>query len=152
LDDNYAPSGDISWANISELNDTNIVSEFSGQVLSWDGTGWSNKMPSMTFNIANIRLSSQQNINITRFTCPTNKKVYVWQAAACNSGGTSVADLSIQILSGSTSIYKTSSSVLQEGNPLAVGDGGDIEIRLMYSGVNATGIQYGTGFMNITID
>ena len=146
----YAPSSS-ALNYISGADDTNIASPVSGHILMWDGGDWENKMPSMTFNVANIRLSSQQNINVTRFTCPASKKVYIWQACACNSGGASVGDLYIECLSGTTSVYKTSSSTLQEGNPLGVSNGGNTEIRFMYSGGNASGIEYGTGFMNISV-
>ena len=138
----------VSYA--SGLTDMNISSPASGEVLMWDGQDWENKMPPMTFNIANVRMSAQQNINLARFNVGT-KHVYIWQACACNSGGTSVADLSIELLSGTTSIYKTSSNELQQGSPLGKAGGGDIEIRFMYSGSNASGIEFGTGFMNISV-
>ena len=160
LNDDYAPStashglyapSSSALNYISGADDTNISSPVSGHILTWDGSDWENKMPSMTFNIANIRMSAQQNINVTRFTCPASKKCYIWQACACNSGSTSVADLSIEMLSGTTSVYSTSSATLQEGNPLAVSDGGETEIRFMYSGGTASGIEFGTGFMNISV-
>ena len=67
----------------------------------------------MTYSIANIRVSAQQNINLAKFKCPTGKKVYVYQAYACNSGQNSVGNLKIELLSGSTSIYSTSSATLK---------------------------------------
>jgi hypothetical protein len=136
---------------VDGLTDTNINSAASGHILMYSGSNWANIMPPMNFNIANVRISAQQNINLTRFTCPAGKQVHIWQAAACNSGGTSIADLYIECLSGTTSVYKTSSSTLQEGNPLGVATGGNIEVRFMYSGGSASGIQYGTGFMNISV-
>jgi len=136
---------------ISGHTDTNINTPASGEVLMWDGADWENKMPAMNFNVANIMISAQQNINVTRFTCPAGKKAYIWQAAACNSGGAMVGDLCIELLSGSTSVYKTSSAELQQGSPLGVSDGGKTEIRFMYSGGGASGIQYGTGFMQVSV-
>ena len=144
-------TGNPHSISVDDLTDTNISSPGSGQLLTYDGSNWVNRTPPMTFSIANIKISAQQNLNLTRFTCPAGKKVYVLQAAACASGGSSIADLFIEILSGSTSVYKTSSSTLQIGNPLAVADGGNIEIRFAYSGGNASGIVYGTGFMNIGV-
>ena len=144
-------TGNPHSISVNDLTDTNISSPGSGQLLTYDGSNWVNRTPPMTFSIANIKISAQQNLNLTRFTCPAGKKVYVLQAAACASGGSSIADLFIEILSGSTSVYKTSSSTLQIGNPLAVADGGNIKIRFAYSGGNASGIVYGTGFMNIGV-
>jgi len=148
----------VAWADISstasldDLDDTTgISSPASGHVLTYYGAAWANKLPSMTFNVANIRLSSQQNINLTRFACPAGKKVYIWQACACTSGGASVSGLKIELLSGSTSVYSTSSATLQEGTPLAISDGGKTEIRFMYSGGGLSGIQYGTAFMNVSV-
>ena len=149
LDDNYAPSG--THIKISGMEDVNISSPASGETLVFTGTQWENQLPAMTYSIANVRLSAQQNINLARFIAPAGKKVYIWQAYACNSGMTSVADLQIELLSGSTSVYTTSSNTLQQGNPLAVSDGGNIEIRLMYSGGNASGIQYATGMIQISV-
>jgi hypothetical protein len=189
LDDNYAPSGDLSWSSIEGLSDVNtmtpsdndvltwdaanskwssqastgggsyissmtdasISSPASGEVLTWDGNDWANKLPAMTYDIANIKISANQNINLARFSCPAGKKAYVWQAYACNSGQASVADLCIELLSGNTSVYKTSSSELQQGNPLAVSDGGNTEIRFMYSGANASGYEYGTGMIQVSV-
>jgi hypothetical protein len=154
-------------------NSTNINSRFvaSGVILynistqSMSGGTFIGVLqnPTMNFNIANVKLLSGQNINLTRFKCPTGKKVYVWQAAACNSGGASVSGLSIEVLSGNTqlgtwaSIYKTSSAILQQGYPLATSDiDSNIEIRFMYSGLHEYGtqvtqVEYGTGFMNVSV-
>ena len=140
-------------STLSALTDTEITLPASGETLIYkaNNSRWENELPSMTYDIANISISANQNINLARFSCPAGKKAYVWQAYACNSGQNSVADLCIQILSGSTSVYKTSSSELQQGNPLGVTDGGNTEIRFMYSGDNASGIQYGTGMMQVSV-
>jgi len=108
-------------------------------------------MPPMTFNVASIAVSAQQNINLVRFTCPPTKRVYLWQAAASDTNGNSVGELYIELLSGSTTVYKTSSNIVQSGLPLASSQGGATEIRFMYSGASAAGIKYGTGFMNISV-
>ena len=106
--------------------------------------------PPMTFNVASIAVSAQQNINVARFTTPGTQWAYVYQAAACDTSGDSVDDLYIELLSGSTTVYKTSSNVLQQGLPLASSQG-DLEIRFMYSGAGATGVKYGSGFMNLGV-
>ena len=138
---------------VSDLDETNISSPASGEVLTWDNTssGWVNRMPTMTFDLANVRISAQQYITLTKFKCPPNKKVYLWQAAIANSGCNSVSGLRIELLSGSTIVYATSSATLVEGHPLAVTDGGNTHIRMTYSGSTITGIEYGTGFMNISV-
>ena len=113
--------------------------------------GYNYTTPPMIFNIANIEMSANQSINITRFDAG-NKNVYVWQAAACNSGGSMTGGLQIELLSGSTSVYSTSSAAIQQGYPLATSDGGQTKIRFMYSSTTAlTGIEYGTGFMQISV-
>jgi hypothetical protein len=45
LDDNYAPSGDLSWASIEELSDISTMSPSDGDVLTWDGSNsiWSSQ-------------------------------------------------------------------------------------------------------------
>ena len=120
------------------------------------------KSAPMLFNVANIRLSSCQNINVARFTCPTGKKAYIWQASACGSGGYAVSGMFIQMLAdtslplnGSDNVYKTSSQILKEGSPLGVSTAGAmVEIRLMYSGqqtFTGKGIKFGSGFMNVSV-
>lgn len=108
------------------------------------------KMLPLTFSVANIRLSANQNINMARFRTPTGKKCYVWQAGAATSGGISKSKLYVDFLSGSTSIYKTSSNTIQIGSPLAQSSG-SIEIRFMYSGTSLSGYAYGSGFMNVSV-
>jgi len=118
----------------------------------------------MTYSIANIMLSANQNINLGRFKCPTGKKAYIYQANACGSGGTGIGDLYVEVLAGSSlplygadTIYKTSSATLQQGNPLASSDAGDyIEIRFMYSGNTTTpemgaGYRYGTAMIQVGV-
>jgi len=138
--------------NLDDLGDVSTTSLVSGNQLIYMGTTskWKNAYPPLTFSIANVKLSGQQNLNLARFTTPPGKSCYVWQASACGSGGAAIADLKIQILSGNTVVYSTSSATVQQGSPLAVTQG-NIEIRLAYSGSNATGEVYGTGFMSLSI-
>ena len=148
-----AISGGAYIKAINNASDTLLTTPASGETLVYkaDNARWENELPSMTFNIANIRVSAQQNINITRFDAGA-KNVYIWQAACANSGGASVSGLCVELLSGSTSVYKTSSAIIQQGYPLGKSNGGNTEIRMMYSGGSTlTGIEYGTGFMNISI-
>ena len=140
-----------SGGDLDGLSDTDLSSPASGEVLTYDGSNWVNELPSMTYSLANIRLSAQQNINMAKFSCPAGKSIHIWQAYACNSSQTSVADLCVEVLSGTTSLYKTSSSELQQGNPLDVHQGGDTEIRFMYSGANASGIEYGTCMVQLSV-
>jgi hypothetical protein len=144
----------FSGHTIEDAGDASITTPKSGQVLTYkaDNSRWENEYPSLTYNQANIRLSSQQAITIAKFFT-ANKKVYLWQAAACNSGGATVSGLCVELRSGSTSVYKTSSATLEQGDPLASSDGGDTEIRIMYSGTqnDLTGIHYGNGFMNVSV-
>jgi hypothetical protein len=151
------PSPGGGATTLDELTDTSLTTPASGEVLIYkkDNARWENELPSMTFNLANVRLISGQNLNITRFDAGS-KNVYVWQAAACNSGGVSTGDLSIELLSGSTSVYSTSSASIQQGYPLAKSDGGDTEIRFKYSSTSGYGQEenqmvYGTCFMQISV-
>jgi len=156
----YASAKDIVHSVVSSqslrqlaFEEAELSSPASGEILVYkaDNSRWENELPPMTFNIGNIEISANHNINLTRFDAGS-KNVYVWQAAACNSGGTSVSGLCVELLSGSTSVYKTSSSILQQGYPLAKSDGGNTEIRFMYSGgASLSGYQYGTGFMQISV-
>ena len=75
----------------------------------------------------------------------------------------SKADLYVEMLAGSSlpltfengasSIYKTSSATLQQGNPLGESTAGDhIEVRFMYSGTTAvTGRHFGTCMMQVGV-
>jgi len=162
----YYPSGlGASHAYISGLTDASITTPRSGQILIYkeNNSKWENELSPMLFNIANVRLLSGQNINVTRFKCPAGTKAYCWQAAACNSGGASTGDLYIEILSGNTqtgnwsSIYKTSAATLQQGYPLGVSTiDSDIEVRFMYSSTSGYGsegsqLQYGTAMMQVSV-
>ena len=126
-----------------------ISSLGSGQVPIYDGSQWINSNPPMTFNVNGIRISAQQYITVGRFTCPAGKKAYLWQAAACNSGGATQGGLVIGLYSGTTKVYTTSSSTLQY--PEIATDGGDTIIRFMYTGTSITGYAYGNAFMNISV-
>jgi hypothetical protein len=105
----------------------------------------------MTYNIANIYLSAAQHINLAKFKCPADSKVYVYQAYACNSGQSMIGGLAVEIISGATSKYLTSSATLQQGNPLVCFDGGDTEINFRYSGTNVEGSEYGTAMMQVGV-
>jgi hypothetical protein len=139
-------SGSSYHKGIENASDTTLTSPASGEVLVYkqNNARWENELPAMTFNVANVRLSGQQNLNITRFTTPGTTSCYLFQANACNSGGASVSGLKVELMSGSTSIYSTSSAILKQGFPLAKTQG-DIEIRFAYSGGSSlSGYQYGT--------
>jgi len=116
----------------------------------------------MTYNIANIRLSANQSLEITKFQCPATKSAYVYQAHACASGTQyGISGLYMQMLAGSSfdltgadNVYKTSSQILQQGNPLGRSSAGEfVKVRLMYSGTQSTltGIKYGNGMMMIGV-
>ena len=114
----------------------------------------------MTYSLANIRLSSNQNLNMARFKCQAGKSAYIYQANCCGSGGAGIDDLYVEMLAGATTtltgadtVYKTSGTELQQGNPLGASDAADyIEIRMMYSGSAAvTGIKYGTAMMQVGV-
>jgi len=148
-------NGFITTAGIS----SNIISSQAISTNSLRVANWVS--PPMLFNIANIQLSSNQNINLTTFDLASTETAYIWQASACGSGGTAVSGLSIEMLAGSAlpldgsdTVYETSSQILQTGSPLGSTSAGDhVEIRLKYSGSEggATGIVYGSGFMNISV-
>jgi len=129
----------------------------SGETLVYkkDEERWENELPSMTFNIASVSLNSGQNINLARFDAGA-KNVYVWQASASDIDGNTTGDLSIELRSGSTSVYKTSSATIQQGYPLGKSDGGDTEIRFMYSSASGYGSEVnaavtGSAFMQISV-
>ena len=116
----------------------------------------------ITYNMANIRLSANQSLEITKFQCPATKSAYVYQANACASGTQyGISGLYIQMLAGSSfgltgadNVYKTSSQILQQGNPLGQSSAGEfVKVRLMYSGTQntLTGIKYGNGMMQIGV-
>ena len=149
-------SGDDTMGGVLTANGFTTTAGISSNVIS------SNSMHGiapMTYSLASVRFSAQQNINIIRFKCPTGEKAYIYQACCCNSGGTSTGELYVEMLADSNTalvgvdtVYKTSSNVLQHGNPLASCDAGDyVEIRMMYSGANATGVQFGTGLMQVGV-
>ena len=79
-----------------------------------------------------------------------NQNAYVWQASASDFLGNTKGGLYIELLSGSTSKYKTSSAVVQQGDPL-VTTAGDISIRFIYSGSDVTGFASGSCFMSLSI-
>lgn len=161
------PSGGGSdgASTLKLLTDTTIADEACGEYLMYSSAskGWINAPPAATYSVGTVRLMSGQNINLARFKCPANERAWLWQAAACNSGGASISGLVVEMLSGNTqtgnwsSLYKTSNNVVQKGNPLAVSPhNSDIEIRFMYSGSNrygeqATQLQYGTAHMVVSV-
>lgn len=144
----------VSTSNIGGLSDVTSSSPKSGQVLVYGAdetnTTWQNAYPPISYSIANVRISAQQNINLGKFTLPSNKTCYAIQAYAANSGGASVGDLKVQMLSGSIVKFSTSSNILQQySNPSS--STGDIEIRFAYSGSNVSGIEYGTCLCQVLI-
>ena len=117
----------------------------------------------MTYSLANVRISANQNINLFRMQCPTDKKLYIYQAQACASGGLGISGMKVEVLAnsslplnGSHSIYSTSSQILQQGNPLAESSADDfVEGRFMYSG-GANGLagnnyQYGSCSIQVMV-
>ncbi len=150
---------DSSNINTRFIASGGISSPYSGQVLTYSADlsnhSWQNVIPPMNFNVANVRLLSGQNLNLVRMKTGVGKKIYAWQAACANSSNASVSGLKIEILSGSTSKYNTSSNIIQQGYPLTSFEG-DVEIRIMYSGSNRYGeqqtqLEYATGFMSVSV-
>jgi hypothetical protein len=130
-----------------------ISTPLSGQVLTYkqNNSRWENTYPSITFSVANVFISANSNLNLARFETGSGKNCYLWQAGCCGSGGATISGLCIQYSGASNATYKTSSSVIEQGNPLAVSTG-PVEIRMMYSGgANLVGGQYGTAFANVSI-
>jgi hypothetical protein len=144
-----------SGASIRELaiQPANITTPLSGQTLTYQQNlgQWKNTYPSITFSVANVFISANSNLNLARFETGSGKNCYLWQAQCAGSGGATISGLCVEYSGASTVRYKTSSSVIQQGNPLAVSTG-PVEIRMMYSGGNLlTGGQYGTAFVNVSI-
>jgi len=130
-----------------------ITTPLSGQVLTYkqNNARWENTYPSITFSVANVFISANSTLNLARFETGSGKNCYLWQAGCCGSGGATISGLCIQYSGASNVTYKTSSSVIQQGNPLATSTG-PVKIRMMYSGsVNLVGGQYGTAFANVSI-
>jgi len=158
--------------NTDIISDTDITDDLGSISKRWKGIygggisgttisgGTIKGMVPITYSIANIRVSAQQNINIGRFKCPAGKSAYIYQANCCGSGGKGIDDLYVEMLAGasttltgSDSVYKTSGTELRQGNPLGSSDAADfIEIRMMYSGATAvTGIHFGTAMMQVGV-
>jgi hypothetical protein len=154
---NATSSWDSKARNLSALRDVSITTPQYGEALLYGvdgGTKWTNDLPPLTFNIANIRLSAQQAINITRFKCPGTKKVRILQASACNSAQNAIHGLFVQVLSGSRIQFKTSSATLRQGYPISSTQGGNTTIRFgITSNVSLVGtrVQYGTAFIQIGV-
>jgi len=145
-------TGNPHSISVDDLTDTSLGTPNNGEILYYDGSSWVDVMPPMTFNVANVMISANQNINVARFSIPAGKTLKLLQAAAADTDGTSVNDLKIQLLNGTSVVYSTSSASLQQGNPLASIDGAaNIEIRFAYSGASVTGIKYGSAFMNVIV-
>jgi len=154
-----------SVTGATDFSDPKAGGLVSGMVLMYGANGlassWQSTYPPTTYSISNIQLSANQNINMARFKCPGDNKAYVYQAYACGSGGIGISGMYVEMLAGSTStnltsIYKTSSHMLQQGGPLAKSVANDfIEIRFMYSGggngLAGTGHKYGTAMMEVGI-
>jgi hypothetical protein len=142
----YVPYSGNSTVYFSGQSGTYIYSSNNTIIIS---SAVVSSTPYLTFNMETMYISSMQTLTLTKFTCPASDTAKVWQAAIATSSNASVSGLLIEILSGSTSVYSTSANTLQSGSPLATTNGGPTEIRIKYSG---TGVQYCTGFMNITVD
>jgi len=143
-------------ATLDELTDTNLTTPASGETLVYkaDDEKWENELPSLTYNVANVILYSGQYLSMARYS--TSECTYIWQASVCNSGGASVSGLNIELLCNDTSVYKTSSAILQKGYPLDKAQPGEIEIRIMHSGGHTYGsqehqLEYGMGFMQVSV-
>jgi hypothetical protein len=159
-----ATGGHISGSNIEgNWLGHDMTSLSSGQILQYcqDTAQWENVLPPLTYSIANVKLLSGQNLVLGKFktglkTDGNSRQVYIWQAYCCDSGANTKGDLVVQVLSGTTSVYKTSANTLQMGYPLAVTYGGNTTIRIMYSGVTEYGmvdsqLQYGNAMVNLSI-
>jgi hypothetical protein len=138
------------------LENVHLTNPYSGQYLQYyqNSGAWMNTSAPLTYSIANVRVSAQQVINLTRFDAGT-QSVYVWQANACDSSQTMRGGLCIQLLSGNTVVYRNSSSLLTKGYPLAVSTlAGKTTIRFGYSSSAMVdpGIHYGTGMMQISVE
>jgi len=150
-------SQNISGGTLSLHSDTLITSPASGETLMYkaDNSRWENELPPMMFTTLTVRLLSGQNINLARFDIPAGENAYIWRAGAANSGGASTGDLYVEMLSGTTSVYKTSSTYAI-GYPLAKSDGGATEVRFMYSSTSGYGseenqLEFGTAFMQVSV-
>jgi len=148
-------TGNPHQISVSDLSDSNINSLKSGQILTYaanlsDST-WQNVLPPMTFSTPTVGLKGNRFIRLARFDTG-GKKCYLWQASASDYNGSSVYELKIQLLSGSSVIYSTSSNTIQQGHPLAE-TSGKITIRLAYSGssISDTDEVKGLGFMQVSI-
>ena len=131
-----------------------ITTPLSGQTLTYkqNNSRWENTYPSITFSVSNVFVSANCNLNLARFNTGAGHNCYLWQANCASSGGVSISGLCVQLLQGTTNIYKTSSATIEQGNPLGAAATGDLEIRIMYSGTTTlTGGKYGTAFMNVSI-
>ena len=139
----------------NDIHLNGVSSPTSGQVAVYgaDTTNatWQNVYPPLTYTLANTYISANQNWNLGKFSTPADKSAHVLQAYCCNSGGVSVGDLSVQMLSGTTLKYSCSSATLQQySNPSSAT--GDLEFRFTYSGAsNPTGYQYGNCLIQIGV-
>jgi hypothetical protein len=99
-----AKASGAGGGTLNGLTDTTLTSPVSGEILVYkqNNARWENELPPMTFSVANARLLSGQNLNVTRYS--SNLSTYVWQACAANSGGASVSGLQIELLRNATSI------------------------------------------------
>jgi len=124
---------------LSDLSDTSIDSEADGHTLTYLDGSWQNTLPPLTFASPAVGLKGNRYIRLARFKLPSNKSFYLWQACISDVDGNSVADLRIELLSGSTVVYSTSSNVVKIGNPLASVDAGsNVTIRIIYSGASVS--------------
>jgi len=107
-----------SSQNISTLSDTNISNPISGEILFYNGSNWINVSAPLSFSQSNVTLYSGQSLTFCQFNVPSGKNVYIWNACVSDISGNSISGSLIEILSGSSVVYSTSSNILQFGNPL----------------------------------
>lgn len=136
------------------VHPSSAINTASGMVATYWGanTGWINNYPPLQFGLGNTFISAQQVIELAKFDCGTNaggqpKRAYIWQAFCCDSSQTMRGAFAVQVISGTTMVYKNSSATLNQGYPLAVTDGGKTIVRFAYSSTAETDINgaiYGT--------
>jgi len=159
FDGEYYPStmghSDYLHSSNNNIHLKGVSSPLSGQTVIYgsdtSNATWQNVYPPVTYILANSFISANQNWNIGRFTTPGTTSAYVLQAYTSDSGGKSVGDLNVQMLSGTTLMFSESSNIFQQySNPSSAT--GDLEFRFTYSGAsNPTGYQYGNCLIQIGV-
>ncbi|MCD6346617.1 MAG: hypothetical protein J7L96_04270 [Bacteroidales bacterium] len=145
-------SGNPHDISISDLSDVVIDSITEGHSLIYLSNQWKNCNGPITFSTPAIGLRGNRYVNLARFITPSGKQLYTWMAQVSDINGNYVSGLRLELLSGNTVVYSTSSNIVEIGSPLAT-TSGDITIRIIYSGA---GIGEGDdvrclGFMQVSI-